>query len=258
MSSEPISFLDRPDGPRLAYRFQPGRGPTVVFLGGFTSDMNGTKATALAAHCRSRGRAYLRFDYSGHGASGGRFEEGTVGRWAGDALDVIDRVTRGPLVLVGSSMGGWIMCLVARSRPERVRGLVGVAAAPDFTEELARSRFSPEQLDRLEREGRIEVPSPYGDGPTVITRGLIEDGRRQRVLNEPIPFAGPARLLHGMADEQVPWTLSVKLASRLASSDVEVTLIKDGDHRLSDPRGLELLYRAVEEVCARIRPAEGA
>ncbi len=257
MSSEPISFLDRPDRPRLAYRFLAGREPTVVFLGGFTSDMNGTKATALAAHCRSRGRAFLRFDYSGHGASEGQFEEGTVGRWAADAVDLIDRVTRGPLVLVGSSMGGWIMCLVARARPGRVRGLVGVAAAPDFTEELAASRFSPEQRERLDAEGRIEVPNPYGDAPTVITRELLEDGRRHRVLAGPLPFDGPVRLLHGMADEQVPWALSARLAGILTSPDVELTLVKSGDHRLSDARGLKLLLRAVDEVCARAGAAEG-
>ncbi len=251
MSCDTPGRLDRAGAPHLAFRALPGREPTVVFLGGFTSEMTGTKASALHEHCRSRGMGFVRFDYSGHGASGGRFRDGTIGLWARDALDVIDRVVRGPVVLVGSSMGGWIMALVARARPGRIRAMVGVAAAPDFTEELIRPNLDRDARRRLDTEGFIEVPNPYGDEPTVITRELLDDARANRVLDRPIPFHGPVRLLHGMADDQVPWSLSVRLAGALTGTDVEVTLVKSGDHRLSDPRGLELLLRAVDEVWAR-------
>ncbi|GAB4257610.1 alpha/beta fold hydrolase [Deferrisoma sp.] len=249
MSSE-LRFLDRAGRPRLAYRATPGRGPWVVFCGGFTSTMDGTKATALEAHCRGRGMAFVRFDYAGHGASTGRFEDETVGTWAGDALAVVDRVAEGPVVLVGSSMGAWVAALVARERPGRVRGLVTVAAAPDFTTELVEPGLGPEARRRLETEGRVLAPNPYSPEPTVITRRLVEDGRTRRVLPGPVPLEGPARLLHGLADDQVPWTLSVRLAEALTTPDVQVTLIKGGDHRLSDPVGLELLGRAVDEVWA--------
>ncbi|WP_025321238.1 alpha/beta fold hydrolase [Deferrisoma camini] len=250
MSSEHPGVLERPGRPPLAYRAVAGRLPWVVFCGGFTSTMDGTKATALEAHCRRRGTAYVRFDYAGHGASGGRFEDQTVGSWTRDALAVLDRVARGPVVLVGSSMGGWVASLVIRERPDRVRGLVTVAAAPDFTAELVEPHLDPDARERLRRAGRILVPNPYGPEPTVITRQLLDDGRARRVLDGPIPLDGPARLLHGLADDQVPWTLSVRLAEALATPDARVILVKGGDHRLSDPTGLGLLYRSVDEVWA--------
>lgn len=236
--------LDRGDGVELAWALQPGRSPTVVFLPGFRSDMNGDKATALAAFCAERGQACLRFDYSGHGTSGGRFEDGTIGRWADDALAVIDRRSKGPLLLVGSSMGGWIALLVAPARKERVAGLVGIAAAPDFTEVLMWETMTFEQRRTLMDEGALHIPSQYGE-PYPITRGLIEDGRKHLLLEAPIALDCPVRLLHGQCDPDVPWEMALRIAEQLTSEDVQVTLVKDGDHRLSRPQDLALLMRTV-------------
>jgi pimeloyl-ACP methyl ester carboxylesterase len=201
------SRLDRGDGVELAWAGQDGRGPTVVFLPGFRSDMTGDKATALAAFCADRGQAMLRFDYSGHGASGGRFEDGTIGRWMDDAVAVIDRLTEGPLVLVGSSMGGWIALLAALARPDRVTALIGIAAAPDFTEALMWQAMTVEQRNTLIRDGVLDRPSQYGE-PYPITRALIEDGRTRLLLHAPIALDCPVRLLHGQDDPDVPWELS--------------------------------------------------
>ena len=241
-------ILARDDGETLAYRRSAGRSPGVVFLGGFKSDMTGAKAGALEAHCRAAGRAFVRFDYLGHGASSGAFTDGTIGRWADDAVAVLDLLTDGPQVLVGSSMGGWLMVLAALARPARVRALVGVAAAPDFTQRLMWDRFTEAQRRALETNGSLRLPSDYGDDPYPITRRLIEEGRRHLVLDAPIGFAGPVRLLHGMADADVPWRASVDLADRLTGGDVLVALVKGGDHRLSTPEDLARLARAVDEV----------
>ena len=236
--------LDRGDGVALAWARLPGRGPTVVFLPGFASDMSGGKATALAEACRRAGRALLRFDYSGHGASGGAFADGCIGRWRDDALTVIDRLTEGPLVLAGSSMGGWIALLAALARPGRIAALVGIAAAPDFTETLMWQAMAPPEQAALLRDGYLDVPSQYGP-PTRITRMLIEDGRRHLLLGAPIPLTCPVRLLQGQRDPDVPWETALRLAERIAGDDVRVTLIKDGDHRLSRPEDLALLCRTV-------------
>ncbi len=209
------------------------------------SDMTGTKALALEADARARGQAFVRFDYQGHGASSGRFEDGTIGRWAEDAVAVLDHLTAGPQVLVGSSMGGWIMLLAALARPARVAGLVGVAAAPDFTETLMWDAFGPEIRATLDRDGVYYQPSDYDETPYPITRRLIEDGRGHLLMERPIPIACPVRLIHGAADPDVPHTLSLALMERLASSDVEVTLVKGGGHRLSEPVDLARLTRAV-------------
>ena len=243
------SRLARPDGHTIAYRATPGKRPGVVFMAGFMSDMTGTKAVALEDDCRGTGRAYVRFDYLGHGASSGRFVDGAIGRWADDAVAVIDAAAEGPQVLVGSSMGGWLMLLAALARPQRVCGLVGVAAAPDFTEDLFWATFDAGQRKTLMRDGIVHLPSDYGDEPTPITRALIEDGREHLVLRAPIPLACPVRLIHGMADADVPWRTSLTLAEKLASNDVEVTLVKDGGHRLSEPPDLARLCRAVADVC---------
>ncbi len=239
------SWLARPDGERVAYHRLAGRGPGVVFLGGFASDMTGTKAIALEAWCRAEGLAFVRFDYLGHGRSSGRFADGMIGRWADDALAVLDALTEGPQVLVGSSMGGWIMLLAALARPRRVAGLVGVAAAPDFTEDLMWVTWDEATRARLMRDGAIELPNAYGEAPTTITRALIEDGRRHLLLGAPIPIRCPVRLLQGMADPDVPWPTALRLAERLESSDVVVTLIKDGDHRLARDQDLDRLVGAV-------------
>jgi pimeloyl-ACP methyl ester carboxylesterase len=244
-----------PDGSSLAYRKSPGGPPTVVWLGGFTSDMTGTKATALEAYCRERGFGCVRFDYQGHGASSGRFRDGTIGRWVSDAVAVVDRLTEGPAVLVGSSMGGWLMVLAALARPDRVTGLVGIASAPDFTEELLWPCLGEAgQRELMDRE-MVPIPNPYGPEPTVVTRRLIEEGREHLVLRRPIPVTCPARLLHGLEDAEVPWETSVRLAQALQGRDVVVSLLKGADHRCSDPRSLERIFRAVDEVCELARGA---
>ena len=226
------------DGVRLAYSLREGRAPTVVFLPGFRSDMRGTKALYLDDVCRQLGHAFLRFDYQGHGCSSGRFEDGTIGRWSEDARLVIEHATTGSLVLVGSSMGGWIMVRVALALGQRVHAMLGVASAPDFTDRLMAGRLSDEAKQSLHRDGRVTIPSAYSDEPTIITRALIDDGEKRRVLQSPIPFFGPVRLLHGLADADVPWSESVALMQQLESNDVRLELIKDGDHRLSAPRHL--------------------
>lgn len=241
---ERTGWLDRGDGVRLAWAHLAGRSPTLVFLPGFNSDMTGSKASALAAFCAARGQAMLRLDYSGHGASGGVFTDGGIGIWTRDAAAVIDHVAEGKLLLVGSSMGGWIALLLALARGESVMGLVGVAAAPDFTERLIWDSLMPRERDTLLATGRLEVPSDYG-APLVITRTLIEDGRRHLLLGGPIPLACPVRLLQGQRDADVPWETALTLATQLQGGDVQVTLIKDGDHRLSRPEDLALLCRTV-------------
>jgi len=232
--------LARVAAPTLAWARTAGRAPTVVFFPGFNSNMNGEKAMALTSLCAARGQAMLRFDYSGHGASGGRFEDGTIGVWTADALDVIDALTEGDLVLVGSSMGGWIALLVALARPRRVTGLIGIAAAPDFTEILMWNAMSFETRETLRRLGKIMAPSRYGPAMP-ITLALIEEGRRHLLLERPIPLACPVRLLHGQADPEVPWELALRLAEQIATPDLHLTLVKDGDHRLSRPADLALL-----------------
>jgi pimeloyl-ACP methyl ester carboxylesterase len=233
-------LLERGDGAALAYELTQGQGPTVVFLPGFMSDMTGDKAMAVEAWCAARGRACLRLDYSGHGASGGRFEDGTIGRWTADALAAVDYAAPGPVLLVGSSMGGWIALNVALARPDRITGLIGIAAAPDFTETLMWPAFTDAQRMRLLHDGVLRLPSQYG-GEQVITRALIEDGRHHLLLGGPIAVRCPVRLLQGRRDPDVPWETALRIADRLESEDVRVTLIKDGDHRLSRPQDIQLL-----------------
>jgi pimeloyl-ACP methyl ester carboxylesterase len=245
--SEPArpAILTREDGATIAYHRRDGRSPGIVFLGGFMSDMTGTKARALDAFAAARGQAYLRFDYFGHGASSGDFAEATVGRWKGDTLAILDEVTAGPQILVGSSIGGWLMLLVALARPERVAALIGIAAAPDATEALMWANFAPEVRAAIMREGSARLPSDYSAEGYLFTRKLIEDGRKHLLMGGPIAIACPVRLLHGMQDTDVPWRTSIALAERLASADVEVILVKDGDHRLSSERDLALLTREI-------------
>jgi pimeloyl-ACP methyl ester carboxylesterase len=242
--------LDRGDGTHLAWIRSPGHGPTVVFLPGYRSDMAGEKATMLAAFCAARGQAMLRFDYSGHGVSDGAFEDGTIGIWAADALAVIDATTEGPLLLVGSSMGGWIALLTARARPARVVGLVGIAAAPDFTEALMWNAMAPPERATLLRDGVLRVPSQYGE-PYAITLALIEDGRNHLLLDAPIAIACPIRLLHGQRDPDVPWETALRIAERVTAEDVRVNLVKDGDHRLSRPQDLLLLRETIASLLAQ-------
>ena len=240
----------RLDG-RLAYARLSGAGPGVVFLPGFRSDMQGSKAVALRDHCAERGRALLRFDYSGHGESAGRFEDGTIGSWTADAIAALDALTTGPQVLVGSSMGGWIALLVALARPERVAGLIGIAPAPDFTETLMWPAFSEDQRATIMRDGVLHLPSQYGE-PTPVTRALIEDGKRHLLLGSSIPLTCPIRILQGMEDPDVPWRHALRLTEALQGGDVRLHLVKDGDHRLSRPEDLRLLDETLDSLLAHL------
>jgi pimeloyl-ACP methyl ester carboxylesterase len=247
---ETNGFLDRPDGDRVAWKRVHGDGPTVVWLGGFKSDMAGSKAQALADWAAATGRAYVRFDYFGHGESSGEFERGTITRWRDDSLAVIDQLTTGDLVLVGSSMGGWLACLAALVRPDRVKAMVLIAPAPDFTEKLMTPDIPPEGLAALARDGVWMRPSEYGD-PYPIRRTLLEDGARWSILGgEPIPIDSPVRILQGGQDPDVPWRHALELAQAMKSENVVFTLIKDGDHRLSRPEDIARLIAAVEELVA--------
>ena len=247
---EETGRLDRGDGTSLAWRRVRGEGPTVLWLGGFRSDMTGTKAEALAGWAVRTGRDFLRFDYFGHGGSDGDFAEGTIGRWREDALAVIDGLLDGLAVLVGSSMGGWVACLAASARPGRVRALVLVAPAADFTEKLMWAEMTADQRAEVETRGCWMRPSPYDPDGYPITRGLIEDGRRWQILDAPIPIEAPVRILQGGLDPDVPWRHAARLAEAIASPDVVFTLIKDADHSLSRPQDLARLFAAIEEVSA--------
>ncbi|MBL3570743.1 alpha/beta hydrolase [Rhodovulum sulfidophilum] len=241
-------MLTTPEGRRLAYHRTEGRAPGIVFLGGFMSDMEGTKATHLETWAKAQGRAFLRFDYSGHGQSSDRFDEGAIGDWAADARAALGALTEGPQVLVGSSMGGWIALLLARALPHRVAGLVGIAAAPDFTEDSMWAGFSDAQRAELMTAGRVEIPSAYADSPYVITRRLIEDGRRNLVLRAPLAFNVPVRLLQGTADEDVDLSVALRLLDRIEAPDLRLTLVKGADHRFSTPETLALIETAILEV----------
>jgi pimeloyl-ACP methyl ester carboxylesterase len=243
--------LVRAGQPTLAYLAQDGRGPTVVFFSGFMSDMIGKKAETLAAFCQARGQAMLRFDYRAHGLSEGVFADSGLDDWLADALAVIDAATDGPLLFVGSSMGGWLMLLAAQARRERMAGIVGIAAAPDFTHELIWNELSFVDREALLRDGFTRQETSYSDQPYLITRRLIETGRDLLLLGGPIDLACPVHLLHGMSDREVPCELSLRVAERLTSADVAVTLVKDGDHRLSRDQDLSLITGAVDRLSAK-------
>lgn len=245
-------YLTTPQGRRIAYHRTEGAGPGVVFLGGFRSDMTGTKAMALEDWAGRTGRAFVRFDYSGHGASSEAFLDGCIGDWAEDAVAAITALTQGPQVLVGSSMGGWIALLAAKALPERVAGLLGIAAAPDFTEDSMWAGFSDSQKLALTTSGQLDLPSDYSDAPYVITRKLIEDGRQRLVLREPLPLPMPVRLLQGTADTDVPPAVALRLMDHAESPDLRLTLVKGADHRFSTPDCLALIEAALEDVLARI------
>lgn len=244
----PPLWLVRADGVRLAYRHQPGKGPTLVFLPGYMSDMQGSKALALEAWAIREGRAMLRLDYSGCGESEGAFEDGTLNVWRDDVLLMIDRLIRGPVVLIGSSMGGWLALLIARALPSKVVAMVGIASAPDFTE----WGFSDEEKARLEKCGRLERFFEYGPEPMITTRAFWESGKANRLLQSQIAVDCPVRLIHGQRDSDVPWQISLDLAAQLRSADVQTLLIKDGDHRLSRPQDIAAILQTVQDLLEAI------
>jgi len=243
-----LEFHHTQAGRRLAYQKTPGKGPGVVFLGGFMSDMTGSKATHLEGWARARGRAFLRFDYSGHGSSDGAFTEGTIGRWAEDAADIIAALTEGPQVLVGSSMGGWIALLLAKRAQLPLAGLVTIAAAPDFTEDGFWEGFSRAAREELMTHGSLKVPSEIEGSPYTITRALIEDGRRHLLLREHLPLPMPVRMLQGTADKSVEQATALRLLGQAQGSDIRLTLVKGADHSFSTPDCLAMIEAALDGI----------
>jgi pimeloyl-ACP methyl ester carboxylesterase len=242
-----LEYINVGDG-SIAYRLRAGNVPTIVFLPGYASDMEGTKALALDAFAERRGLAILRFDYSGTGSSGGKFEDGTLAIWLEDALAVLDGLTQGPLIIVGSSMGGWIALHIALLRPERVQALVGIAAAPDFTD----WGFTPDQKAELEANGRIEEPNPYGPEPQIVTAAFWQSGQQLLLLGGEIAIDCPVRLIHGDGDEDVPLDVAFRTMRALRSADVQLLTIKGGGHRLSGAHEIDAILRT---VAALLEPA---
>lgn len=238
-------------GAQIAYHHLMGQGTGVMFLGGFMSDMTGSKATSLEEHCRKAGKQFLRFDYQGHGASSGAFKDGTIGQWAQDALTMFDEFMTGPTILVGSSMGGWIASLLARQRPEKIAGFIGIAAAPDFTERMWAHDLSDDHRTQIMRDGYVEIHSEYGPDPYVFTKALFDDGRTNSIFAQPLKIEAPVRLLQGLEDPDVPYDTALKLANHMqesGSQDVEAIMIPAGDHRLSTEADLNRLCRTVSEI----------
>lgn len=244
-----VQHLVTNTGRRIAYHRCAGQGPGVVFLGGLRSDMTGSKAIYLQNWAQSQGRAFLRFDYSGHGQSSGHFQDGAIGDWFADAQAAL-ALTTGPQILVGSSMGGWIALLLARAMPERIAGLVCVAAAPDFTQDIW-ARFDENQQKLLKDTGQVALKSDYSDVPTIITRRMIDDGRSHLVLRSPLHLPFPARLLQGTADPDVPPSVAITLLNHATGPDIQLTLVKGADHRFSTPDCLAMIATAVADVTQR-------
>ncbi|EAQ44846.1 hypothetical protein MED193_22091 [Roseobacter sp. MED193] len=240
-------FLETEQGRSIAYHFHSGRGPTVVFLGGLKSDMEGTKAVHLEAWAQAAGLAFLRFDYSGHGESSGSFEQGCIGDWHEDTLAAVSALTTGPLLIVGSSMGGWQALLLAKAMPERIQGMVTIAAAPDFTEDGYWASFSEAQKAELEAQGYVELPSDYME-PYRISKTMIEDGRKRLVLRRPLDLPFPVRCLQGTADTAVSTETALRLMEHARCQDMRLNLVKDADHRFSDEACLRLIEAAITEL----------
>ena len=243
-----LNYLSAPKGEKIAYKKSDGKGPTLVWCGGLKSDMEGGKATHLHDWAIEEERSYIRFDYFGHGESSGAFREGTISRWASDVVQVIDELTKGDVILVGSSMGGWASLLATLQRPNRVKGLLLIAPAPDFTQKLTWADWTDEQRETLERDGIVYVPSDY-DEPYEYSRVLMKDGKANQILDAPINFDGPVRILQGAVDPVVPWEYSRQILDVITSEDVDYTLVKNGDHSLSAPEDLDRLVRVAKELC---------
>lgn len=248
----PLALLDRPDGETVAFHHLPGKSPGILFCPGFHSDMNGDKALAIEAFCRETGHQITRFDYFGHGQSSGKIEDGTIGRWRDDTLAVLDQIALGPQIIVGSSMGGWMMLLAALARPERVTALVGIAIAPDLTRDMEERRLTAAQKEALARQGWCDLENAYDDRqPYRIRRAMLDEARQHFVLEGEIPLDMPVRLLHGLKDRDVSWQRSLVTAEKLRGNDVELTLVKEGDHRLSTPTDLARLRATLAGLVAR-------
>ena len=243
-----LNYLSASIGEKIAYKKSDGKGPTLVWCGGLKSDMEGGKATHLHNWAIEEERSYIRFDYFGHGESSGAFREGTISRWASDVVQVIDELTKGDVILVGSSMGGWASLLATLQRPNRVKGLLLIAPAPDFTQKLTWADWTDEQRETLERDGIVYVPSDY-DEPYEYSRVLMKDGKANQILDAPINFDGPVRILQGAVDPVVPWEYSRQILDVITSEDVDYTLVKNGDHSLSAPEDLDRLVRVAKELC---------
>ena len=253
-----LKFLSAPPhknsgGEKIAYKMSTGRKPTLIWCGGLKSDMQGGKATHLHDWAIEDGHSYIRFDYFGHGESSGPFRDGTISRWAQDTVQIIDELAKGDVILIGSSMGGWASLLAAIARPERVKALLLIAPAPDFTEKLMWASWTEEQRETLARDGTLYEPSDY-DEPYEYSRELIEDGRKNQILDAPIHFDGPVRILQGAKDDVVPWAYTRKISEIITSDDIDYTLVKDGDHSLSTPPDLDRLLRTAKELCRKISP----
>lgn len=242
------SFLELSENRKIAYVLTNGKSPCVVFLSGFKSDMKGTKASFLEAKCREAGQMFIRFDYTGHGLSSGNFKDGTIGAWKKDALDVINHVTSKEIMLVGSSMGAWLALLLSQEISQKLVGLVGIASAPDFTEKLIWEKLKQEDKQTLMEQGVYYAPSCYGEESYPIMRGLIEEARNHLITDRDIKLELPVRLLHGTNDADVPWQISAKLLENISSNDATLTLIKSGDHRLSNPEQLEMMWQAISSL----------
>lgn len=250
VSVEP-SILARPGGATIAYHHAEGALPGVIFCPGFKSDMTGGKALALEEWCGQEGLQFTRFDYQGHGESSGRFEDGTIGQWKSDALAILDGVTSGRQIVVGSSMGGWIACLMGVARPDRIAAIVGIAPAVDFTQALLWPRLDACARKQIEEDGVWYRPSSYDDGSYPITNALIEEGRNHLLMPGPIPFTGPVRLIHGLQDDAVPWEHSLRIAEAMASENIDIVFVKDGEHRLSRGSDLARLIATISELAGR-------
>lgn len=246
MSLEP-KYIIGPEGRRIAYHYTEAKSPTVVFCGGYMSDMEGTKAIFLEHTCKELGLSYLRFDYSGHGKSSEDFVDGTIGIWTEDALSVIDEVTKDDLIIIGSSMGGWIGLLTSLARKDRLKAFIGIAAAPDFTRELMWDNYSPAIQETLKKDGIYFEPSDYSDEPYKVSYKLIQDGENHILLNRPIELDCPVRLFHGLMDKDVPYSYSSRIAEKITTDDVIISFNKSGDHRLSSEADLNRLKQAIIE-----------
>lgn len=250
MFDSPSYFETTTPNQRLAYRYTPPlqNALTVFYLSGFRSDMNGEKISFLEDLCRKEGLGFLTFDYSGHGQSSGKFEDGTISQWLSDSLDIMDHITQGAVVIVGSSMGGWLAHLVALRRPDRVVSLLGIASAPDFTETLMWQKFTKSQQNEVESQGWTIIPTEYNPKGWTITKKLIEDGRKHLLLGDPITLNIPIRLLHGLKDASVPASYSHKLVELVTSQDVTLTLVKSGNHRLSREEDKRILWALLQDL----------